>query len=1112
MIAALPLGLALELLPARGLDQSMLLPVLIGVLVVLLFTEIFGWVFAGAIVPGYLASVLIIQPVTGAVVIFEAMVSLGLATALATILSRTGAWSRFFGRERFFLILAVSLLVRIHDHAWFAPWAVARIDAMFDTGLEFQQEFYSIGLVLVPLTANMLWKPALHRGVMQLGVQVALTYVIVALVLVPYTNLSLSSIELTYEDAAVDFIGHAKAYMILLTTALVAAQLNLTYGWDFNGILVPALLALLWLTPLKLLATLGEAAVVYYLVKGFLRLPVVRHLDFAGPRKLTLVFGLAFVWKMALGFGLMALVPGFKAGDAYGFGYLLSSLLATKMLARSGIRAVLLPGITASAAGFVIGSVVGFVLDIVAPTPLPSVSVTRPASQRLVSTPLGVMSLARMQIEAQAVELEPPTHAELAQLELFWSELAGLGLADKPLEQTRRRAAGLGLQIVGLGRVSSGLSDRGEEREWLAVVDADGPQRRGFVTGLVIPGASGPVLVVPMPTREAPVAEAAAVACRRVDCRAVLVAGRELDRAGTRVNPRPLEVAVEAFAAKQVVVLRARRSSLPTQVHVMRGRFGLNELWPGDYELDWSPGEALIQAPAGDGDFAVLEATPERYEALVVEGGWGLARFPGAEPGASERHADTRLVPILAEMFADREPPGLAGAGYQPPSKPELLLLEQDIVAPLVNWARGSGPGEPPPASVALWAGLIGYELVEFGDCRAVPANDGDAPCLVMLRERGGSRPSTAGWGTLIVRRDPRALGVIIEVPRPHREAQTWRVAVELWQLSRASTLLIAGADGLPRRPDAAGRREADEEPDEEPAWVGSPNPDPVRAGNLKTPFQAFHQAIEGRSVREVLQIRGFASYHAIDRDLILGLGQPGPADQLDEACWAALEPRLAALVASWGSSCQIADGSEDLYLLSGAGTPQLEYSRELHSREVRMMWLSAGLRQRFAGDGGQVELRGLLQAGFELDARHEFDALLQPIEPASGADRGRVEVDEEGFAAAVELARKFAEVGNLHLLRELRALHQTSANLRVEAAIGEDWGRAFLLIERAGERSGERALVVLDHTLDRRIELSAAALADEFHGLGRLHLAGLARPQVLIVSDLGLAQEGVLP
>ena len=123
----------IELLPARGLDQSMLLPVLVGLLVVLFFTETFGWVFAGAVVPGYLASVLIIQPVTGAIVIFESLVTLAIAAGLAKVLSDTDAWTRFFGRERFFLILAVSLLVRVHDHAWFAPWAIATLDAKFGT-------------------------------------------------------------------------------------------------------------------------------------------------------------------------------------------------------------------------------------------------------------------------------------------------------------------------------------------------------------------------------------------------------------------------------------------------------------------------------------------------------------------------------------------------------------------------------------------------------------------------------------------------------------------------------------------------------------------------------------------------------------------------------------------------------------------------------------------------------------------------------------------------------------------------------------------------------------------------------------------------------------------
>ena len=50
----------LHLLPARGLDQSILLPVLVGMMVMLALTETYGWGFVGVVVPGYLASVLAI--------------------------------------------------------------------------------------------------------------------------------------------------------------------------------------------------------------------------------------------------------------------------------------------------------------------------------------------------------------------------------------------------------------------------------------------------------------------------------------------------------------------------------------------------------------------------------------------------------------------------------------------------------------------------------------------------------------------------------------------------------------------------------------------------------------------------------------------------------------------------------------------------------------------------------------------------------------------------------------------------------------------------------------------------------------------------------------------
>jgi hypothetical protein len=1158
----------LELLPARGLDQSMLLPVLIGLYIVLLSTELFGWVFAGAIVPGYLASVLTIQPITGVIVICESLVTLVLAEALAKFLSKTDAWTRFFGRERFFLILMVSLIVRMHDHAWFAPWAIREYDQLFGTHYESQQEFYSVGLVLVPLTANMLWKPNFARGLLQLSVQVGITFLLIKFVLLPYTNLSLSSVELTYENAAINFVGHAKAHIILLTAALLAAQFNLTYGWDFNGILVPALLAMLWLTPLKLAATIGEAIIVFYLTKGFRNLPVIKHFDFEGPRKIVLVFTLAFLWKMALGFTLGPLFPTLKISDTYGFGYLLSSLLAVKMIGVKSVRAVLLPSLTASAGGFVIGSAIGFVLDLAWPKPLPDRNLDRPASTRLVATPLGVMTHARVNLELHHELVESPTRAESARLQEFWKAAGARDRERGKLWTLEQLGYDLGLQVVELGSFAVGGGGGGApaqelvepiRREWLAVVADEGTRWRGFTTGLLSPDGEGPVLVVPAPMSEAPVAEVAAILCRQVDCRAVLVAGRERNLPGTLVDRRPIEIAMQAFGDEEIIVLRAdlgrpvggyvaqtiaqfesHSPSSPvseldgadvrTRVHQLRGRLDTTYIWP-EYDLDWEPIASVVALPAGRGAFVVLRSTRAQFESFMLAhaGELSQASESGAlvsgnpeQQGALDMQ---QLGRVLTEVHERREPPGTWGKGYRAPSSVELEVLERLVVEPLMAWADGSTLGSPPP-SIGLYAAELDYQLLEFGDCR-------QRGCLVMLRER--SRANTAGWGTLVVRRAGGTRAHVVEVPHPYREHQTWRIGAELWQLLEGRALLIAGADGLPRDVIAVRDVAASEAAGERLSLGPNPDPDPVRPGNVRTPFQAIHQALDrsahpsgagwaasgpasanaepgssssgsARMRFEAIQVRGLASYRPIDREVIVGMGLPEAGQLLDAKCWSRLSPELAPLVARW-NSCRIADGSEDLYLLSGAGTPQVEYSTQLGNAAVRVLWFSASLRERYAAphsaavsDAGVV--RGLEQAGFQVEPAREIQIMLEPLfgrEPELGGDgRPRVEVGRPAFDAAVDAAVGYAETGNYHQLRTLSDIADTAIDVRVRAAIGLEYGQPVLIIEYVGEALGKRALVTIQHGLDGRVTSSAAVLDDVSH----LRMELLGRPQVLLITD----------
>jgi hypothetical protein len=200
------------------------------------------------------------------------------------------------------------------------------------------REFYSIGLVLVPLTANLLWKPGALRGLAQLGVVTGLTYLVLTRVLLAYTNLSLSSFELLYEDTAVDFLGNAKAYVLLLTTAALAARFNLRYGWDFGGILVPALLGLLWFTPGELAITLAEALLLWGVAGALLRWTPLGRFNLEGPRKVALVFTVAVALKWLLSLGVGDGAGGGAPARLFGFGYLLSSLLALRMLQRKSAR------------------------------------------------------------------------------------------------------------------------------------------------------------------------------------------------------------------------------------------------------------------------------------------------------------------------------------------------------------------------------------------------------------------------------------------------------------------------------------------------------------------------------------------------------------------------------------------------------------------------------------------------------------------------------------------------------------------------------------------------------------------------------------------------------
>jgi hypothetical protein len=357
--------MAIHIFP-DGLDGTILVPVLLGVLVMGLLTEWWGWDFVGLVVPGYLASVLILQPWVAAVVLAEAVITYGLVKLLDAAATRSGLSFPVFGRDRFFLVLGASIAVRILLEGWGLQWLADVAQARWPTVAAHRAELFGIGVVLVPLTANRLWRSGVGAGLFQLGVQTGLVSLLVIL-LAGTTNFSIAGFDLAYDHLALSFVSSPRDQILLVVTAALASLLNRRYGWDFHGILVPALLALALHNPWKLIATVLEAVLVVLLASQLLRWPRLRAVSVEGPRKLVLCFLVGFSLKVLIAALVSRRYPGFRANDFFGLGYILPSMLAERIWQKGNLPLVLLPTVQTSLAGLAAGAAIILALTQIAP-------------------------------------------------------------------------------------------------------------------------------------------------------------------------------------------------------------------------------------------------------------------------------------------------------------------------------------------------------------------------------------------------------------------------------------------------------------------------------------------------------------------------------------------------------------------------------------------------------------------------------------------------------------------------------------------------------------------------------------------------------------------------
>ncbi|HEY3352015.1 MAG TPA: poly-gamma-glutamate biosynthesis protein PgsC/CapC [Polyangia bacterium] len=348
---------------------------LLGALAMAALTEWWGWDFVGIVVPGYLCSVLLLQPIVGGVVLLEAVLTYALARGLDWLATRARLSYPVFGRDRFFLILVTSVAVRVVLEGFVLQWVAGRVQGTWPAVAAHRSELFGIGVVLVPLAANRLWRPGLRAGLVQLGVQTGFVWLVITFLLSRFTNFSLGGFELAYDQLALSFVSSPRAQIALLVTAALASGFNRRYGWDFHGILVPALLALAAVTPLKLATTVAEALLIVGLARLLLWLPLFRNANVEGSRKVVLCFLVGFLVKLGVAFVIGARYPGYRASDFFGLGYVLPSLLAERIWLRRNLFLVVVPTVQTAALGAAQAAAIVLALAALAPGPEPAADV-----------------------------------------------------------------------------------------------------------------------------------------------------------------------------------------------------------------------------------------------------------------------------------------------------------------------------------------------------------------------------------------------------------------------------------------------------------------------------------------------------------------------------------------------------------------------------------------------------------------------------------------------------------------------------------------------------------------------------------------------------------------
>ena len=811
---------SLPIFPEGSLASSVVTTVWIGVFVSVLLNLRLGWTLSGLVVPGYMAPLLIMRPMSAAVVFVEGAIAYGIVWLFSEYLSRYRLWSNCFGRDRFFALILASIAVRIGLDGYLLPYVSNSVSVPWLRDFDLASNLQSFGLIIIALIANQFWKPGLRRGLVPVGVTLGITYLLVRYPLMEWTNFNIGRLEFMYEDVSASVFSSPKAYIILVCTSFIASRLNLRYSWEFNGIMIPSLLALQWHQPLKILTSFVEAWVIYGAALLVLRIPIFREMTIEGGRKILLFFNISFLYKMLLGHVLVVVAPDMQVTDTYGFGYLLPSLLATKMHDKGIPERITRTTLQASMVGVAGASLVGFALTLV---PQGWLWELPEAEAAAIVAPWDSDKGLVEQLREDKIEMygrflsatgkAAPLQQEVDAFKRGLHDLRDYGVYGRParLAQARSSLRAAGFELLKM------------ERGLFYIREL--PPRYGRGIYVVRSSAQNRLAVeVPLPLEEWATLESGAYLFGFLEASSLAVSTlpprlNAEDQLSVLDDRRTFFNAFhQVFGLRDALQIRGYSTSFFREC---AARWGVDEiesetvpssLWVesdlpenvspailrsfvGGLAVEWeSPPFRNVHRDSSRGGFGELFLRREDRKRLLGRFLLGDAAFVKATTG------DFGVVPteidgelsldawILA--LSDRMAPRGANL-YEAPSPELLLFLDEEVLQPIVRVVVGTREERLTPSLVATELSTIhaaamalGYRVLRYRS-----PFEGDE--FVILTEVETAAPRRY-WGTYVFRlwgHGPYS----VQIPRPGYERDTLEYGTSLFNKLRGTSLLVAG-------------------------------------------------------------------------------------------------------------------------------------------------------------------------------------------------------------------------------------------------------------------------------------------------------------------------------